>query len=132
MKNNSHKTVLPKTVKVKLLSLFKDHRGQILNIANELFRSCALIKSKKNSIRANHYHKKDSHWSYMIKGKMQYYEENNGKIEKAIVKTGQMVYSAPGVPHAMKFVETSVFLALTTQKRLKGKYEKDTIPYEII
>ena len=132
MKKTNTKSNIPKTVKIKLAGLYEDKRGKIINISNELIGSCALIKSHKNSIRANHYHKKDSHWSYMIKGKMQYYEENNGKIEKAIVKTGQMVYSAPGVPHAMKFVETSVFLALTTQKRLKGKYEKDTIPYEII
>jgi len=111
---------------------FVDKRGKITNILEKPITSVVIITCNKGSIRANHYHKKDSHWSYMIKGKMQYYEENNGKIEKAIVKTGQMVYSAPGVPHAMKFVETSVFLALTTQKRLKGKYEKDTIPYEII
>ena len=111
---------------------FVDKRGKITNILEEPITSVVIITCKKGSIRANHYHKKDSHWSYIIEGKMEYYEEKNGKVEKAIVKDGQMVYSAPGVPHAMKFVKKSVFLALTTQKRLKGKYEKDTIPYEII
>ena len=121
------------TIKViKIKESFIDKRGKITNILEKPVTSIVIITSKKSAIRANHYHKKDSHWSYMIKGKMEYYEEKNRKIEKALVKTGQMVYSAPGVPHAMKFVETSVFLALTTQKRLKGKYEKDTIPYEII
>ena len=52
--------------------------------------------------------------------------------EENRIGAGEMVYSAPGVPHAMKFLESSVFLAMTTQKRLKGKYDKDTIPYEII
>ena len=48
MKNNSHKTVLPKTVKVKLSGMHQDKRGKIINISNELIRSCELIKSKKN------------------------------------------------------------------------------------
>ena len=60
----------PQKTKVKLVGKFKDHRGLILNISNELFRSCALIKSKKNSIRANHYHKKDWHYCYVLKGKL--------------------------------------------------------------
>ena len=38
---------LPKKVKVKISGFFNDQRGEILNISNELFRSCALIKSKK-------------------------------------------------------------------------------------
>ena len=64
---------------------------------------------------------------------MKYYEERkSGKVEQVTVKAGEMVYSAPGVRHAMKFLESSIFLAMTTQKRLKGKYDKDTIPYEII
>ena len=64
---------------------------------------------------------------------MEYYEENrSGKIDKIIVKKGEMVYSAPKVPHAMKFLEPSVFIALTTKKRKSGKYDKDTVPYKLI
>lgn len=118
---------------IKIKESFIDKRGKITNILEKPVTSIVIITSKKGAIRANHYHKRDSHWSYIIKGKMEYYEEKkNGKIEKVIVKAGEMVYSAPEVPHAMKFLESSIFLAMTTQKRLKGKYDKDTIPYEII
>ncbi|MBI2126639.1 MAG: hypothetical protein HYU02_04920 [Thaumarchaeota archaeon] len=111
---------------------FKDDRGVIINILEEPINSAVLITCEKGAIRANHYHKEDSHWSYMIIGKMEYYEKKQGKLEKAIVKAGQMVYSAPGVPHAMKFLEPSIFLALTTRKRLGGKYDEDTIKSKII
>ena len=118
---------------IKIKDSFVDKRGKITNILESPVTSIVIITSKKGAIRANHYHKRDSHWSYIIKGKMEYYEERkSGKIEKAIVKEGEMVYSAPGVPHAMKFLESSIFLAMTTKKRLKGRYDKDTIPHEII
>ena len=44
MKSNNYKSSLPKKVKVKLVGNFNDNRGQILNITNYLFRSCAIIK----------------------------------------------------------------------------------------
>ncbi len=122
-----------KIKKIKVKSSFKDKRGVITNVLEEKINSVVLITCKKGAIRANHYHKKDSHWSYIISGSMEYYEENrSGKIDKIIVKKGEMVYSAPKVPHAMKFLEPSVFIALTTKKRKSGKYDKDTIPYKLI
>lgn len=122
-----------KIKKIRVRSSFKDKRGVITNVLEEKINSVVLITCKKGAVRANHYHKKDSHWSYIISGSMEYYEENtSGKIEKIIVKKGEMIYSAPKVPHAMKFLESSVFIALTTKKRKDGKYDKDTIPYKLI
>jgi len=112
---------------------FTDDRGTITNVLEEPISSIVLITCRKGAIRANHYHKKDSHWSYMLKGRMEYYEKRkNGKVEMAMVEEGQMVYSAPNVPHAMKFLETSIFLALTTKKRSKGRYDDDTVKCQII
>ena len=72
---------------IKIKASFIDKRGKITNILESPVTSIVIITSKKGAIRANHYHKRDSHWSYIIKGKMEYYEERkNGKIEKAIVK----------------------------------------------
>ena len=122
-----------KIKKIKVKSSFKDKRGVITNVLEEKINSVVLITCKKGAIRANHYHKKDSHWSYIISGSMEYYEENrSGKIDKIIVKKVELVPSAPKVPHAMKFLEPSVFIALTTKKRKSGKYDKDTVPYKLI
>lgn len=119
----------PKKTKVKLVGKFKDHRGLILNISNELFRSCVLITSKKNSIRANHYHKKDWHYCYILKGKIEYYHRVHGlktKPKKTIIKAGELFFTPPMVDHAMKFLEYTEFVTLGRGSRKKINYDKDT------
>ena len=126
---------IPKKVKVKLSSFFEDKRGKILNIVNLLFRSCALIKSKKNSIRANHYHKKDWHYCYVLKGKIEYYHRkhnSNTKPKKIIIKPGELFFTPPMVDHAMKFPEYTEFITLGRGSRNKINYDKDTQKVELL
>jgi len=126
---------IPKKVKVKLSSFFEDKRGKILNIANILFRSCALIKSKKNSIRANHYHKKDWHYCYVLKGKIAYYHRKHGtktKPKKIIINKGELFFTPPMIDHAMKFLSYTEFLTLGRGSRSKINYEEDTKKIDLI
>ena len=126
---------LPKRVKVNPASSFTDKRGKILNIANLLFRSCALIKSKKNSIRANHYHKKDWHYCYVLRGKIEYYYRKHGsnlKPKKIIIKSGELFFTPPMVDHAMKFPEYTEFITLGRGSRTKIDYDKDTHKIKLI
>ena len=125
----------PKNIKVKLSNLYVDKRGQIINITNELFKSCALIKSKKNSIRANHYHKKDWHYCYVLKGKIAYYHRKHGlknKAKKIIINEGELFFTPPLVDHAMKFLKYSEFITLGRGDRSKINYDKDTIKVNLI
>ena len=58
---------------------FKDARGviaKILDDGNAKIRSILYITGKKGTMRANHYHKKDTHWVYMLSGKMTYFEKS--------------------------------------------------------
>ena len=133
MKSSNNK--FPLKVKVKLSKIFKDNRGYILNIANLLFRSCALIKSKKNSIRANHYHKKDWHYCYVLRGKIEYYYRKHGsnlKPKKIIIKSGELFFTPPMVDHAMKFPEYTEFITLGGGSRTKANYDKDTYKVKLI
>ena len=135
MKKNKLKNQLPKTVKVKLSKIFADDRGHILNIVNKLFRSCALIKSKKNSIRANHYHKKDWHYCYVLKGRIEYYyrkHNSNLKVKKIIIKSGELFFTPPMIDHAMKFPEYTEFITLGRGSRTKIDYDKDTHKIKLI
>jgi len=107
-----------------------DERGEMTYLLDETVKinSVLLITSKKGSIRANHIHKKDSHYAYLLKGSMEYTYgdfEKPEELEKIIVKAGDMVFTPPGEVHAMRFLEDSAFLALTTEKRDQEKYEKD-------
>ena len=125
----------PKKVKVRLSGIFEDKRGKIFNIANLLFRSCALIKSKKNSIRANHYHKKDWHYCYVLKGKIAYYHRRHGiktKPKKIIINEGELFFTPPMVDHGMKFLSYTEFLTLGRGSRSKINYDEDTQKIDLI
>ena len=45
-------------MKIKNIIKHVDKRGKILNLISSKYQSCAIIFSKKGTIRANHYHKK--------------------------------------------------------------------------
>ena len=120
---------IPKTTKVKLSGFYRDKRGIILNLRNGLFGSCALIKSKKNSVRANHYHKKDWHYCYVLKGKIAYYYRKHGsktKPKKIIINQGELFFTPPMEDHAMKFLKETEFITLGRGSRTKINYDKDT------
>ena len=126
---------IPKTTKVKLSGFYRDKRGIILNLRNGLFGSCALIKSKKNSVRANHYHKKDWHYCYVLKGKIEYFYRNHGsriKPKKVISNEGELFFTPPMVDHAMRFPQYTEFLTLGRGSRTEINYEKDTTRIKLI
>lgn len=107
----------------------RDKRGKMIYLLeNVSIRSILYITCKKGSIRANHIHKKDSHYSYLLKGSMKYFykkgEAKSSPVKSIIVRKNEMVYTSPMETHAMKFLENSIFLAFTTEKRSRNKYEK--------
>ncbi len=118
---------------------FTDERGDIMPILDDgktNIRSVLIINSKKGSVRANHYHKEDSHYCYMVSGKMEYFERpidaSDLAIETAIVEAGDMVYSPPMVMHAMRFLEDTTWIVLATKSRKDGAYEDDTVRVKFI
>ncbi|KKP59998.1 MAG: hypothetical protein UR52_C0001G0078 [Candidatus Gottesmanbacteria bacterium GW2011_GWA1_34_13] len=127
---------------MKIISKFpvyKDNRGQIVNIfdftKNNKIKSSLIITSKKDAIRANHYHKTDSHYIYLISGKFEYYEKklkNNSKIKSITINKGDSINTETGIIHAMKFLEDSIMLVLTTEDRDQKKYEKDIVRIKLI
>ncbi len=113
----------------------RDSRGDIINVFEGQVGHVALITSKKGSVRANHYHKKDRQYIYLVSGA---YESHSCRVEtpsqKQVlqVRPGDIVYTPPLTAHAQKFTEDSVFLALSTLEREEGKYEDDTIAYQVV
>src|SRR3989344_7286581 len=91
-----------------------DTRGEMTYLIENIeasIQSILLITCKKRSVRANHIHKKDSHYSYMLKGSMKYsYKQGKNPVENIIVREGELVYTPPSEAHAMEFLEDSVFL----------------------
>ncbi len=122
----------------KIKPEFVDERGGITKILDDgktNIKSVLLITSKAKTVRSNHYHKKDTHYIYVISGAMEYYEKPlraNGKPKKVTVRQGDMVFTPSMMVHATKFLEDTVLLALSTKSRSQKAYEKDTVRIKLI
>ena len=120
---------------VHLKPAFSDVRGDITNVFEGKLGHVALIASKKGSVRGNHYHKKDLQYIYLLSGAYESHcceVKNPEKRQVLQVKPGDIVEPPPMIAHAQKFMEDSVFLALTTLERESGKYESDTIAFPVV
>lgn len=114
---------------------FVDERGEIHNLFEGQLGHVALITSKKGTVRANHYHKQDLQYIYLVSGA---YEsvccpvDNPEQKQVLQVRPGDIVETPPYIAHAQRFTEDSVFLAFTTRMREEGKYEDDTIAFKVV
>lgn len=114
---------------------FVDERGGITSILsgdNPNIKSILLITSKAGSIRSNHFHKKDSHYCYIVSGKAEWREKpvDGGELESVILEAGDMVFTPPMIVHTVKFLEDTIFFTFATESRLQENYEADTIRTE--
>ncbi len=135
MSSNVDRVTFPDGVIVGLEKPFEDERGEIIPLVDMPMKSCVLITSKKGTIRANHYHKTDWHFCYVLKGSVEYYHRPVGDTsspEKIIVKQGQLFFTPPLVEHAMIFREDTVFLTLGGNSRKQTSYESDLVRVNLI
>ena len=120
----------PKDVIVSLADPFVDARGAIQPLVDEDMKSCVLISSKQGTVRANHYHKTDWHYCYVLKGLIEYYHRPTGSDaapEKVTVEAEQMFFTPPMVDHSMVFPEDTVFITWGRNSRLQEVYEADVV-----
>lgn len=116
-------------MKIKNLIKHVDNRGKILNLISSKYQSCAVIFSKKGTVRANHYHKKDWHYCYVLYGKIKYIYCDLGSSKKRYyhVLPGELFYTPPKLIHAMHFLEDTEFLTLGGKTRSQKSYESDLV-----
>ena len=120
---------------VKLEKPFIDARGTIQPLVDEMMRSAVMIKSKAGSIRANHYHKTDWHYCYVISGQIEYLHRPTGsdaEPEVIFVNEGEMVFTPPMVDHGMRFPADTIFLTLGRNPRDQATYEADVVRVEFV
>ena len=125
----------PKSPLVSLERPFIDARGSIQPLVDCLMKSAVLIESKAGSLRANHYHKTDWHYCYVISGCINYYHRKQGskiKPELLIVDKEKMVFTPPLIEHCMKFPVDTIFLTLSRNPRDQDTYESDVVRTNLI
>lgn len=120
----------PSDILVSLEKPFVDARGEIQPLVDIMMQSAVIIDSKKGSLRANHFHKTDWHYCYVLSGSIEYFHRPTGsnyEPECIIVKAGDMVFTPPMVDHGMKFTEDTKFLTLSRNPRDQASYEADVV-----
>ena len=81
---------------IELDDAFEDARGAIHPLVDGGYASSQLISSRTGAVRANHYHKDDWHYAYMVSGSMNYYfrpVDSTEAPECLRVSAGQMVFT---------------------------------------
>tara|TARA_B100000401_G_scaffold374698_1_gene274447 strand:- start:44 stop:457 length:414 start_codon:yes stop_codon:yes gene_type:complete len=109
---------------------YKDTRGIIQPLCDLNMKSASLIVSQPNSWRANHYHKTDWHFIYVLRGQFEYFfRKTNSKeeIKKKIVKRGELLFTGPLIDHAMIYTEETEIIVLSKNPRDQKTYEEDTV-----
>jgi dTDP-4-dehydrorhamnose 3,5-epimerase-like enzyme len=120
---------------VKLEKPFVDGRGEIQPLVDTMMKSAVMIDSKAGSLRANHYHKTDWHYCYVVSGRIEYFHRPTGSDQEPeiiLVEEGEMVFTPPMIDHGMKFPVDTVFLTLSRNRRDQDSYEKDVVRIEMV
>ena len=132
---DEEKATWPDEPMVTLEKPFVDARGEIQPLVDLMMRSAVMIESKKGSLRANHYHKTDWHYCYVLSGAIEYFHRPTGSTKEPeclIVKAGAMVFTPPMVDHGMKFPEDTTFLTLSRNPRDQASYEADVVRVDML
>jgi len=115
----------------KLKYDFKDKRGTITDIFyKKNIQHVAIISSKPNTRRGDHYHKKTTQWMYITKGSLEYWYKplkSKKRPKMKLLKVGDLVETPPNEMHALKIGNKgNEFIVFTIGKRGGKDYENDT------
>ena len=121
-----------KSKKINNVSRSEDQRGSILSIVDEKVKNVSIITCRPNTIRSNHWHKKDWHYMYVLEGLMEYFFVNKNKVFFMKIKKGDNVFTPPNELHATYFPVKTVLLVSSKNPRDKKTYERDTVREKLI
>ena len=126
---------MSKELLTRITDGFSDERGDIVNVLRGTPLShVAVITSKANTVRGNHWHPKEDQYMYLISGRYLSFAQQVGydEITVQLVRAGTLAYCPPGIAHAYYFLEDSVFLNLGQDPRLSEDFDNHTKKFDII
>lgn len=126
MKNKRSKIISNKLI-------HSDSRGKFLSIIDDKIHNISILKSKRNTIRSNHYHLTDWHYIYVISGSIHYlFKKINEKdIKYLFIKKGEVIFTPPMEIHTTYFSQETEILVANGQNRNRNTYEKDLVRVEL-
>jgi hypothetical protein len=125
----------PDDPSVPLDAAFEDDRGLIQNLVLRPVTSTTVITSRAGTTRANHYHKTDWHYSYVVSGRILYFERPVGSTvipTPLTFSAGSLFFTPPLKEHCMVFVEPTVFFTMAKNVRSHESHEDDVVRVQFI
>ena len=119
------------------LGAFNDDRGEITDIFHLIdVNSACLITNTPGAIRANHYHKQTTQFTYILSGSIDYYSkpvDSKEPVNMITAGIGEFIISEPNEIHAWRTgPEGCTLIAFARGPRGGEDYENDTIRVESI
>ena len=116
---------------IEPLELHEDNRGRLADIFyKKNINHVAVIDSKPNVLRGDHYHKHTTQHMLMVKGGLEYWYKpfNSDEPTKCVVvREGDIVTTPPLEIHALKILpEGNQFIVFSEGLRGGKDYELDT------
>lgn len=112
-----------------------DHRGEIANLLLTPITSVARITSKRGTVRANHYHRTDWHYTFVEHGTVFYFERAVGDDSVPAPRSfvsGEMFFTPPNIEHAMLFAEDCIIFTFAKNKRTHEEHESDVVRVDFV
>jgi mannose-6-phosphate isomerase-like protein (cupin superfamily) len=116
----------------KISAAFQDSRGEIIDVLKKApIDYVTIIRTRKNAVRGNHYHKETSQYLYVLQGKIRVVSQMpDGPVHDVVLVAGDLILNVPLERHALESLEDSVCLVMTRGPRGGEDYEKDTYRLE--
>jgi hypothetical protein len=126
----------PSDRRVPLPEPFENAAGTIQNLCLRSVTSVASITSHSKSKRANHYHKTDWHFTFVVSGSVVYLERTVGSTGSPELietfKAGTMFFTPPMIEHCMLFPSDTVIITLAKNVRDHETHESDLVRVDFV
>ena len=116
----------------KIKTAFEDERGSIADLLTDVnINHIGLIVSKRGAFRGRHFHKEQTQWTLVLKGRLKVIEKNllDEQAELKTFELGEMeiISTPPFNYHSHEALEDTEYLVFTTKSRSTRTYEEDTV-----
>ncbi len=125
----------PLDTRVPLDDPFVNANGIIQNLVLKPMTSVAVLSSVKGAVRANHWHRTDWHYAYVVSGSLAYLERQVGSEDvpdATVFKAGDMFFTPPNREHAMVFLEDTVIITMARNVRSHESHEADLVRVQLV
>lgn len=125
----------PDNPSVPLDEPFVNQNGEIQNLVLKPMTSVACIRSVRGAVRANHWHRTDWHYAYVVSGSLAYAERPVGSSsppDYRVFLEGEMFFTPPNREHVMVFLEDTVIVTMARNVRSHESHESDVVRVQFV